>query len=120
MECVKDALVPVTVIVNVPWVAGRLALIVMVDPPVLPSDEGLKLMLTPFPWPDADKETELLPPESVIVIRSVAELPRETESEDELAEIEKSAVPPPPPPGPPAIMSAIRELVGLPHPVARS
>ena len=52
VTCVEwelDALVPVIVIVNVPVVAGRLALTVMVDVPLLPSDEGLKLMLTPLP-----------------------------------------------------------------------
>jgi len=47
--CVKDAFFPVIVSVNVPRDALRLALTVMVDVPLLLSDDGLKLTLTPLP-----------------------------------------------------------------------
>jgi len=74
--------VPVMVMVWVPVLVLEATLSVRVDVPVPVMDAGLKLAVTPVGWPLAVKVTaESNPPETVLVMVEVPELPLDTESE---------------------------------------
>lgn len=74
--CVLPPPVPVMVMVRVPVVARVVVLSVRVEVPVPVIEVGLKVAVTPDGRPLADKVTaELNPPETVLVIVEVPELP---------------------------------------------
>jgi hypothetical protein len=75
---------------NVPVVAFRLTVALNVDVPVPLIDVGLKLMVVPLFWPDADSEIEEMVPEvTVVEMVDVPEDPRATVSEVGFAPIVK-------------------------------
>ena len=90
--CVVLPLVPVMVTVRVPVVARRLVVIFMVEVPAPVMELGLKLMVTPLPSPEADKEiAESKPPVTAVVMVTLAELLRSRLTEVGEALIEKPA-----------------------------
>lgn len=86
----------------------------IVELPVPVIDPGLKPMVIPVGWPDADRPTaELNPPVAVLVIVVVPPLPAATVSDPGEAERLNPGAGGP-------LSAAIRPAVGLPHPVTRS
>ncbi len=64
--------------------------IFMVEVPARVIEVGLKLTVTPFGWPDADKVTaELKPPVTILLMVELPELPCATETEAGAAPMEK-------------------------------
>jgi hypothetical protein len=59
------------------------AIVIVEEPdPGAAIEAGLKVTVTPVGWPDAERETALLkPPETVVEIVELPELPRTTETE---------------------------------------
>lgn len=87
---------------------------VMVEVPVPVMEVGLKPIVTPDGWPEADNVTaELKPPVAVLVMVDVPELPCTTETEVGEAERLKPGVDDPD-------SAAISPVLGLPQPVTRS
>jgi hypothetical protein len=88
-------LLPEMVMVRVPVVALRLAVILMVDVPAPVIDVGLKLMVVPLAWPEADNEmAEEKPPVTADVMVTLPELLRATVMDAGAARREKpGAVP---------------------------
>jgi len=87
--------VPFTVMVNVPLVALPFDEILIVELPFPPEiADGLKLMLTPFPCPDADSEIELAYPwlTAVVTVELPDDEPLVTVSVVGLAEMLKTVV----------------------------
>jgi len=79
VECEVVPLVPVTVMVRVPVVARLLTRMFRVDEPVPVIDDGLKVVVTRLPCPEADNATgELNPPVTVLVMATLPEAPRRT------------------------------------------
>lgn len=75
---------------------------------------GLKVTVTPVGWPVADNAiAELKPPEIVVVMVEVPEVPCAMDTEFGEAETLKPGVEDP-------VSAAISPLFGLPHPVTRS
>ena len=116
--CVTPPPVPVIVIVWFPSAANLPTLTVMVDVPAPGAAMGLgaKVTVWRLPCPEADKViAELKPPEIVVVIVEVPELPLATLIDEGDAPMVKSGV------GEPAVSASIRLApFGLPQPVAKS
>ncbi len=75
---------------KVPVAALRLSVTFIVEVPLPAMEDGLKLMLVPFFWPDADSEIEeILPKVTVVVMVEVAEPPFAIESDVGFAVIVK-------------------------------
>lgn len=88
-------LLPEMVIVRVPVVALRLGKIVMVDVPAPVIEVGLKLIVVPLAWPEADNEiAEAKPPVTEEVMVTLPELLRATVMAVGEALIEKLAAVP--------------------------
>ena len=84
---------PVIVMVCVPVVARRETVMRIVEVPAPVMELGLKVMVTPEGWPEADKETaESKPPVTVEVMVTEPELLRLMLMEEGDALIEKPAV----------------------------
>ena len=110
--------VPVTVMVYVPIELFESAVTVMVEVPEpgAAMDMGLKVTVTPFGWPAADKITAVSkPPEFGVVMVLVRREPLETESEVGEADMLKAG-------GAFITASALirADPLGLPQPVTRS
>src|SRR5262245_14424767 len=93
--CVTPPPVPVTVTLYVPAGVDAPAVMVMVDEPEPGAaiDAGLKLAVAPVGSPLAESETaELKPPETVVLMVEVPEVPCGIDSEPGDALIEKSAL----------------------------
>jgi hypothetical protein len=72
-------LLAVMVMVRVPVEAKLDALTVIVEVPEPVTEDGLKVIVSPLPWPDAVRETaELKPPVPVMVMVEVPDEPRST------------------------------------------
>lgn len=81
---------PVTVMVNVPVAALRLAFTVIVEFEPAVTGDGLKLALAPLPSPAADRLIEIGVPIADVVMVSVLELPLLTVTVLDVAPIVKS------------------------------
>lgn len=92
VACEVEPLLPVMVMVRVPVVAVRLAVMVIVALPAPVMDDGLKLMVVPDPCPDAlSAIAELKPPVTAVVTVTVPECDRDTERDVGAALMEKPA-----------------------------
>ena len=107
---------PVTVMVYVPVAVDELTAMDIVELPVPVMDVGLKLIVTPEGWPDADNVTaESNPSLTVLVIVEEPELPCTIETEAGEADKLKPGVEEVP------ASALIRpDPLGLPQPVAKS
>jgi hypothetical protein len=86
-------LVPLTVMVWFPIAAFLAALMVMVEVPAPVTEVGLKVMVSPLPWPDAERLiAELNPPVTDVVMVTEPEVLRATVSDVGEAEMPNPAV----------------------------
>ena len=109
--------VPLTVRGYVPVTVDEATVIVIVEVPFPVIEDGLKPMVTPEGWPEADKETaELKPPVTVLVMVELPEFPCAIETDAGEAERLKPGVED----EPPASALSSPDPLGLPQPVARS